>query len=145
MSEREKLQVLLERVKAASGPDREMDAAVWLALEPGVTRKQWSYIHTASGQECRMDETRDATGRLIVVPSFTASIDAALALVEKVQPATMWAVGNMEMGPFCRLVAPTRGGGYVGGYYEANANTEPLAILAALLTALAASKENTDG
>lgn len=144
MSEREKLQVLLERVKAASGPDREMDAAVWLALEPGVTRKQWSYIHTASGQECRMDETRDATGRLIVVPSFTASIDAALALVERVLPGWFGKVSFNGRGSFCWLWEP--------GVLDDDDDGKPiygktpaLAILAALLTALAASKENTDG
>ena len=74
---------LISRVEKASGPDRDLEAEIWLACTPGATRNKWSYVHKATGRECTVDETRDATDRLIIVPSFTTSIDAALTLLPK--------------------------------------------------------------
>lgn len=72
---------LIERIEAATEGSRELDAGVWLACTPGATRDKWSYIHKATGRECTVDETRDVTDRLIIVPSFTASLDAVLTLL----------------------------------------------------------------
>ena len=131
------LQTLLERVKAAGGPDRELDAELWVALEPGATRKQWSYIHEASGRECHVDETRDATRRLIIVPSFTASIDAALALVERALPGRGYEIHQgIHETPMVRLIRPDES---APDEYD-SASPPALAILAALLTALIAQK-----
>lgn len=79
---RDELASLAERIEAASGPDRELDAAIWLAVTPGATRRKTKYLHEASGQECEIDETRDASHRLIIVPSYCASLDAAMSLAE---------------------------------------------------------------
>jgi len=87
------LRELIARLEAAVGPDRELDAEMWLATTIGATRKKWSYIHTASGRECHIDETRTATGQLIVVPEFTSSIDAALTLVPE---GWFWWVGHLD-------------------------------------------------
>ena len=77
MTKAEQFEALALRCEQATGADRELDAEIWLACVPGATRKQTSYFHKASGRECVIDETRDATGRLIIVPSYTASLDAA--------------------------------------------------------------------
>lgn len=45
---------------------------------------------------------------------------------------TLWAVGNMEEGPFARLCWPMPNGGYTGGYVEANGETPALALRAAI-------------
>ena len=74
---------LIERLEKATGPDRELDAAIWLATTPGATRRQWSYTHTATGMDCDVDETRDSAGALITVPEYTASLDAALTLMPR--------------------------------------------------------------
>lgn len=75
------LSSLIERIEAATGGDRELDAEIWLACTSGATRDKWSYVHRATGRECTVDETRDATGRLVIVPSYSTSIDAALTLL----------------------------------------------------------------
>lgn len=75
------LLVLADRVEKLTGPDRDLEAEIWLACTPGATRNKWSYVHKATGRECTVDETRDATDRLIIVPSFTASLDAVLTLL----------------------------------------------------------------
>lgn len=72
---------LIERLEQATKGSRELDKAIWLLADPRNTRKQWTYIHTATSKVCEVDETRDAAGRLIVVPDYTTSIDAARTLV----------------------------------------------------------------
>ena len=81
MTKAEQFEALALRCELAWRPDRELDAATWLLCVPDATRKHTSYFHKASGRECVIDETRDATRRLIIVPSYTASLDAALTLV----------------------------------------------------------------
>jgi hypothetical protein len=74
---------LAARCEAAEGPDRELDASIWLATTEGATRERWDYTHKATGKLCHMDETRDASRHLITVPYYTASIDAAMTLAVK--------------------------------------------------------------
>ncbi len=81
--DRNALAALIDRVERGE-TGRELDADVWLACAPGRTRVKWSYVHTATGKLCEVDETRqrqqDGTNRLIVVPCYTTSIDAQAAL-----------------------------------------------------------------
>ena len=78
---------ILERLRAATGPDRELDALIWLETTDGATRRESTVTSSTNlWSPYTIDETRDATGRLITVPSYTASIDAALALVERMLP-----------------------------------------------------------
>lgn len=81
MTMKDDLASLIDRVEAAEGPDRELDAAIWLLVTPGATRRESRFMHRASGKEQVIDETREANGRLIVVLAYTASIDAAMTLV----------------------------------------------------------------
>lgn len=134
------LQELLERVEAATGPDREIDAAIWLQMVPGATRKQWSYVHARTNRVCSVDETRDA-GRLIIVPAYTASIDAAVGLVERMLPMGTWSLYNSD--PKC---IPKGGSAYIFAdsddedSFRAAGATPALALIAALLKAMIASK-----
>jgi hypothetical protein len=75
------LETLAKRVSDSTGPDRALDVVIWLVVTPGSTRRQWSYEHKATGQRCDVDETRDGSHRLITVPSYTASLDAAASLI----------------------------------------------------------------
>lgn len=132
------LEQLLERVKAATGPDRELDADIAQAIE-GV-EIQW---RQATGTMemypvQRYPSTSHAAGFGIgPVPTYTASVDAALAFAERMLPgfgyslngghlrdqATIW-LGEVETyDQECEFVE--------GG------ETAPLAILAATLSALA--------
>ena len=62
------LNALAERVGQGSGEDRELDAQVWLALTPGATRNALHVNHPKGAYT--IDETRDASRRLIIVPSY---------------------------------------------------------------------------
>jgi hypothetical protein len=73
---------LAEQCERADAPDREVDTQIWLATTPGASRCS-STVKSSKGlwPDYVIDETRDASGRLIIVPAFTGSIDAAMRLV----------------------------------------------------------------
>jgi hypothetical protein len=77
-------------VAEATGPDREIDAA--LALHFG-----WTIYDDGMG---RMDLWRDPDGKIGggLAPSFSASLDAALALVERVLPGWMPTIRRRGIG-----------------------------------------------
>lgn len=122
------LNELLERVKAATGPDRFLDEDIASELENG-----WKWNESA-----RCFVTPE--GFMDTAPKYTASTDAALALVERVLPGaaserTAWR-GHYR----CTLIETNEEGWHNGGKHfriEATSQaSEPIAILAALLSVL---------
>ena len=107
---------LLERVKAATGPDRELDGNIYNALKPDYAA--WA----AMERNTTFFFWRD------VFP-YTGSIDAALALVERKLPGWEWQVRRTG---YAELHHPTHHLKDEIG----RAATPALAILAALLSAL---------
>ena len=86
---------LIEKLEAASEGSRELDFWIWLALERDNTVVPQI---PASFQSKRGDEFElyDANERCVgwvgfqVVPHYSLSIDAALALAERVLPGWAW-------------------------------------------------------
>ena len=138
------LLALASRVEAATGADRELDAQVWLACVPGTTRNELCYIHKASSRECVIDETRDANRRLIIVPYYTASLDAAMSLVDLVE-----GIGKPGHAYFPNICRATRDLGdsaywlvsisHCFDRYRGEASTLALALTASALRAIAGS------
>lgn len=151
---------LIEKLEAAEGPSRELDAEVAVALagwewhgggEPREFQRfagHWKKpgeegYGTLEGQLCKCAESGNSEP-----PPYTSSLDAAVALVERLLPGA-W---RETSGPRAYLNIPKA----VPNYWRAtvqpwgpkNANTagwgatEPLAILAALLKALEAREES---
>ena len=137
------LNELVERLKAATGPDRFLEEDIAQELEEG-----WSWndsirsFHTPNGFQDRP-------------PEYTASIDAALALVERKLPGSCVLVGDYK-----GLANPAMWGGKyqnAKGWcslspndeamssHRAHAETPPLAILAALLAVLSLDSNKGDG
>lgn len=129
---------LIERVRNATGPDRELDRAIQKALDIGPT-------------SFTQDEFNHWPLR------FTASVDAALALVERVLPGWRYGVschsirdGLYEDGPHAGR--PKHADGFRAHVTErsplrpmpniADAKTAPIAILVCLLTALLAQEQS---
>lgn len=132
---------LSRRVSEADGPSRELDAEIWLALDPRNTRKQWSYVHGATGRTCEVDETRDATRRLIIVPAYTASLDAVAALIAEKLPGFKWSL-HKSGSPYVAGVtkeAPIRTMPHMGV-----AATPALALLSAALLAIHERKKSDE-
>ncbi len=137
------LQKLLERVENATGPDREIDEAIMALVYVRDERHIGAYMENDLGRD---EPVKD---RVWVDPktdkwvsthayAYTASIDDALALVERVLPGQQWTLGrNLHhhywLCTFNRL--DDEGAPYSNASSHA-APTPPLAILAAILKAL---------
>lgn len=131
------LSELIERVEKATGPDRELDTCLWLKFTPGATRRVVHVKHAHSPAEWDIDETREASGQLITVPAYTASLDAALALADRVLPGCWWMAAKGRL----RASEPLYGARLFFGTDEAIGEAEheqsaALAIVLALLKAL---------
>lgn len=141
------LNALLERVRAATGPDRELDCLIWQTAEPDRRvmmdqgkafgpgpKRPASYGRLADFPMEKWDDW-EAIGGWIDAPRLTASIDAALALVERMgltphvlhHGRIVWDAG---------LIVSD----HAETEWEGRHNSLPLAILSALLSALIAKE-----
>ena len=128
------LPLLLQRVREAGGPDRELDRAV--ALHFG-----WTDYDDGMGVMTRMRDPEGVVGAHYA-PSFSASLDAAVALVERVRPETHWLIqtsGKIEDHTFD---AEMWSGGKGSGFHQGA--TPALALLAALLASLTQEAHDDD-
>lgn len=73
------IDALIERLEKATGPDREIDAMILVVEEPRI----FDLLPYWTPEE-----------RENIVPRYTESIDAAVALVERVLPEKAWAVNG---------------------------------------------------
>lgn len=109
---------LLSRLQGLTAPDREVDAL----------------IHTATNAPLREGL------RFGRVPAYTASLDAAVALCERVLPGWSWecrASGTGDKGQ-ATVWNPSKAPGYNEEQRAYNCATPAIALLIAILTALEA-------
>lgn len=80
MTTRAQLEALVERVRGATGPDREIEADVYVAIfdDGGWVGGNW-YV-------ARSDDGSMGSSRVIALPAYTASLDAVVALIERELP-----------------------------------------------------------
>lgn len=130
---------ILKRLKAAKGPSRELDAVIW-CFETSTT---FDGLHTEylNGRPMRVlsyiDEHGDARTEASYA-NYTASIDAALALVERMLPNALWRIEKHKdpLGSTDKIYRATAG--IAGEQESAYGKTAPIAILIALFSALEA-------
>jgi hypothetical protein len=130
------LSELLERVKAATGPDKILDRDILCVIDG------WAYEKRARDRQPWMygpkGERRDPPGvGVFGAPRCSASIDAALALTERMLPEANRRGVEQEADGWSAYVSRN---GVKSGHWlvESIGKTAPLAILAALLSALIA-------
>ena len=125
------LEDLLERVKGLSGPDRETDAELAIAL--GLPPEGAFRIRGFT------DEAAFGTGPYSYwqCPTLTASLDAVVALCERVLPGWTFILDTRHC-PRARMFPP--GVVAMPDPITEHGATLPLALLAALLEALVKSR-----
>ena len=120
---------LLKRVREATGADRELDAAIaTAALGFDVWPKRVFDSHTGWTDRfvSVMGRASDKT-HWESIPEFTASLDAALALVERL--GRHWSLSDVGGAYYIASIADRPS-------FEAKGRTPALALLAALLSSL---------
>lgn len=124
----EQLESLRQRVAEATGPDRQIDAALVTTLCPGATVGE--YIH-GEGYDVVFHAYELGIYNKARCPEYTASLDAALALVERLLPDAFIDMHSRAGGRNWEVVITT-----APSCMEGKADTAPFAILAALLASL---------
>lgn len=147
---------LLARVEAATGADRELDVRLWAHFDGReVTRKGRLLLAKSSRgaqDQCQIGVFNDVTGFHAAwanppYPKLTASLDAALALVERVRPGWQGEIQWAANGHGYAALAPKPWAPHHGqevedvGGFEAAAPTRPLAVIAALLRTLSGERQ----
>ena len=137
------LKALLARVQRSAGPDRDLDEALMVLAYVKDRRHIGAQRDDGYGRwyDVKDDVWVDPVTDKWVTTSalfFTKSIDAALALVERLLPGAYWSIDHTDEGD------PGKWYDVEIGQSFAQARTAPLAILAALLTALLAQPEGTE-
>ena len=108
------LEALVKRVGRASGPDPELDAAIWTAIV--------AVVPNFAGEAGTAP------------PALTASLDAALVVAERALPDWTWKLNQVDKGTkHYKCTFEPRKGSPARGYNE---KTAALSVVDALLRAL---------
>lgn len=78
---------LAERCEQAAGPDRELDFAIFIALNPGLRQ----YVRGRGGLVHPMDSTDQRIMANHIPPRYATSLDAAMSLVPE-----GWRIGGLD-------------------------------------------------
>jgi hypothetical protein len=128
---------LRDLLDAATGPSRELDGDIIAALkmEPDRAKEGQHWERGGFGSaDWHLVGRLGASTKTWHAPKLTASIDTALALVERLLPgwrAVLETFGKVKVQSFCTLKHVDVWGSHFGA-----APTAPLAILRALVAAL---------
>lgn len=124
------LLALAAECEAAGGPDRELDARVWVALHGGeIVALQPGYVQSGDWSAIGFTQT------------YTASVDAALFLLREVLPgwgSSLWTVESNDYPRRPHEVSIWPPAPIAMQYFSASAPTLPLALVVAVLRAVAA-------
>jgi hypothetical protein len=130
---------LIERIEAGGGPDRVIDGWIWAIIkgdDPYVVGNEPGRFPQKAIMGTRLDVMRELDSKdgadYIGAPPFTASIDAALKLVEA---DWFWRVGHDGEGADPSLFRADVGEPVSFGFVRAVAATPALALCAAALRA----------
>lgn len=129
---------LIERCKAATGPDRHLDALIEVEARRHEAYRVGLDDNTRAYWRATIDGNVYDTGTSYMSPHYTASVDATLALVERCLPG--WWLHGLGKSPlhglwWCTLYSLDA----QKAVEVEEADTAPLAILSSLLKALGAT------
>ncbi len=132
-----------ERVRAATGADRELDAAIWLAcFEPQIASFDVTFHVEQYDNYLSRTSIETVLGGVWVdemdppLRHYTASLDAVVALIERKLPGWRW---NLNKQSHATMAMVFRPGGSCEESDDSGAAmlaTPALALCAALLSAL---------
>ena len=126
------LNALASEVEAGTGPDRDLDARVWVATHPD----DWLVLFGTAGAQDYVINSIEG-GSLALQP-LTASVDAALGLMREVlQGRTLHTDEYLDGSGYSARLANVDKDGWPLATHHGRAPTLPRAIAAAVLRAVA--------
>lgn len=132
---KERLAELRERVEKASGPDREIDCLLGDLVDLTIDGSKWRSVTALGMDQALKHASRYQSIWFTALPYYTASIDAALALLERMLPG--WGSAILSWSADGKYPVFRMERSYPTNLEVAvEAHTRPLAILSALLFAL---------
>jgi len=128
---------LIAALEKATGPNRELDVAIWEAVDPAIVRRVRQDARALSPKgSSDADLARAERSRLAkMATAYTASLDAAMTLIPHVEPRTHWHLQAYPHGCYSATVSDTYP---VGTHYGGQHMTSP-----ALALCIAAMKART--
>jgi len=147
------LPALLARVEAARGPDREIDAAIFCVLcctRENTDSDMMELINAGRYNDVICKMVGSGAGWVAFPPLYTSSLDATVALVEKVRPnwnvvsGHSWMLSSTHPSTFpnyiCEMEPRPQGTFRTFAY----GHTEPLSRLVALLRSMIEEEEEEE-
>ena len=132
------LSALLERVEACRGPDRELDADLWWVLQHRDAERVFNTgalgLPKARPATLPIPAGLGRSGVQSYAPTYTASIDAALALIGRVLPGADPKIWRWRGQWGASLHDPENGSMVIAQHHYSP--TPALALCAALLAAM---------
>lgn len=139
MSKRDELLELAERCEKATGPDRELDALIYIVREPDSLRLPKSDDLNSEGDRPLVGDVvclQGFVGAVTTSPRYTDSLDKAITVVPKDYAFTVSYIGIPNHPADARVwLPPQKGSGVNADCYDAA--TPALALCAASLRAAA--------
>lgn len=132
-------QEVVERLEKGEGADRELDAEIVALLNDCIVKRYpptddfgpkatWQFWSN-DGKHFIGSDSHSPTSKFFV-PKLTASLDAAISLVEKMLPGCDWHIDRNKLGF----------GAFIGPVDEFHATSAARALLLALLRTIAKEK-----
>ncbi len=131
---------LIDRLSKLDGPDREVDAEIAAHFRIGENLPDWAknwqgeWKPTIQGYVVLMENSGNP-GPNFCSSAYTASVDAAIALADRLFPGTEYEFTNLYN--IVRVTIELNG--EYGGFHGEHVNSLPIAICIALLRAKEAS------
>ncbi|MBD7992883.1 hypothetical protein H9643_19075 [Ochrobactrum sp. Sa2BUA5] len=97
---------LIDRLSKMEGPDREVDAILWCLDNKLTFKKKLHHTYNGYPRFYSFRTAEKGTVGIGLVPKYTASVDAAIALAERVLPGANVLIGwgqTKETKPWARI------------------------------------------
>jgi len=122
---------LIDRLSKLDRPDREVDGEIMQTFDPDL----WAKAYIRAQEPCGCSKEMATEGAKWRAPQYTASVDAAIVLAERLFPGTEYEFTNLY-----NIVRVTiEMNGEYGGFHGEHVNSLPIAICIAILRAKEAS------
>lgn len=130
---------LISRIRSATEGSRELDIAIFKSLGGTIPFHALGRVddpYLVTEEDGKTYKASPSASSAFHLPPVTTSLDAALALVERVRPGWAWGIDHGPSSVLGFLDPNDYEQRFLGARFVEHASTAPLALIAALLASL---------